>query len=128
MIDWKPIWPPFRKIFLQYKVVCLLCFGNFNEYRKNKMIVISYEITLFFFYFRSAANNSIAPVRTLQTQNGIRLVPASQLRQVQVILCQINTIFRQLTQNMTTDCSMNYMFSSCYLASNCFYIHAEIPC
>ena len=70
------------------------------------MIVISYEITLFF-YFRSAANNSIAPVRTLQTQNGIRLVPASQLRQVQVILCQINTIFRQLTQNMTTDCSMN---------------------
>jgi len=33
---------------------------------------------------KSAANNSIAPVRTLQTQNGIRLVPASQLRQVQM--------------------------------------------
>lgn len=32
---------------------------------------------------KSAANNSIAPVRTMQTQNGIRLVPASQLRQVQ---------------------------------------------
>ena len=75
---------------------------------------------LHYFYFRSAANNSIAPVRTLQTQNGIRLVPASQLRQVQVILCQINTIFRQLTQNMTTDCSMNHIFSSCYFASNCF--------
>ena len=75
---------------------------------------------LHYFYFRSAPNNSIAPVRTLQTQNGIRLVPASQLRQVQVILCQINIIFRQFTQNMTTDCSMNCMFSSCYFASNFF--------
>ena len=83
-----------------------MCFGNLNEHRKYKIIVIPYEITLYYFYFRSAASNSIAPVRTLQTQNGIRLVPASQLRQVQVILCQINTIFRQLTQNMTTDCSV----------------------
>ena len=91
-----------------------MCFGNLNEHRKYKIIVISYEITLHYFYFRSAANNSIAPVRTLQTQNGIRLVPASQLRQVQVILCQINTIFRQLTQNMTTDCSMNCSVRATY--------------
>ena len=98
-----------------------------NTEKKQNDCYLSY-IKLHYFYFRSAANNSIAPVRTLQTQNGIRLVPASQLRQVQVILCQIITIFRKLTQNMTTDCSMTYMFSLCYFASNCVYIQPEIPC
>ena len=65
-----------------------------NTEKQNDCYLIRNYIISNYFYFRSAANNSIAPVRTLQTQNGIRLVPASQLRQVQVILCQINTIFK----------------------------------
>ena len=40
-------------------------------------------------------------------------------RQVQVIHCQINTIFWHLTQNMTTDCSLNYIFSTRYFTYNC---------
>ena len=52
------------------------------------------------------------------------VIPVTPLRPsgswlIQVILCQINKIFSQLTQNMTTDCYMNYMFSTCYFTSNC---------
>ena len=32
---------------------------------------------------------------------------------IQVVHSQINTISCQLTQNMTTDCSLNYLFSTC---------------
>ena len=35
-----------------------------------------------------------------------------------VILCQINTILCQLTQNMMNNCSLNYMVSTCYFTTN----------
>ena len=52
------------------------------------------------------------------------VIPVTPLRPsgswwIQVILCQINKIFSQLTQNMTTDCYMNYTFSTFYFISNC---------
>ena len=48
---------------------------------------------------------------------------------LQIILCQINAIFRQSTQNMTTDCSLNYMFRTYYFtSSNCKQIVLTIPC
>ena len=52
------------------------------------------------------------------------VIPVTPLRPsgswwIQVILCQINKIFSQLTQTMTTDFYMNYMFSMCYFTSNC---------
>ena len=52
------------------------------------------------------------------------VIPVTPLRPsgswwIQVILYQINKILSQLTQNMTTECYMNYMFSTCYFASNC---------
>ena len=52
------------------------------------------------------------------------VIPVTPLRPsgswwIQVILCQINKIFSQLTQTTTTDFYMNYMFSMCYFTSNC---------
>ena len=47
MIDWKPIWPPFRKIFLQYKVVCLVLLKMNVE--KTKLFLSHIEITIHIF-------------------------------------------------------------------------------
>ena len=55
---------------------------------------------------RSSFNNEGQTISTLQHS-----VQVSMHASVQVIFCQKHSIFNQLTQIMTTDCSLNYEFS-----------------
>ena len=68
----------------------------------NKIIPFTEKISEFFSWVPSATNLAFLPTSSFLT---ITFEP------VQDIICQKHSFLHQLTQNMTTDCLLNYKFS-----------------